>query len=150
MSEDQARSKPQRAGKNGNVPPAEHRWKKGVSGNPGGRPKGSGVTGALRTLLEQIHNGKPLKEVLAERWLKDALSGKPAHLQMLLDRTEGKVRDEHDVNISGVRPRDEALRLTDEEKVVYAIELNRLDLLSPRLQEEARKRMAEEGGDRGT
>ena len=68
----------------------KHLWKKGQSGNPGGRPKGGGVTAHLRSLLRRGHNGKALAELVAERLLKEALSGKPAALQMLLDRTEGK------------------------------------------------------------
>lgn len=40
-----------------------------------------------------------------------------------------------------LRARDAALRLTDEEKIAYAIQLGRLDLLSPRLREEAQRRI---------
>jgi Family of unknown function (DUF5681) len=84
-------------------PPREHQFKPGQSGNPGGRPKGSGVTGALRALLEQAHNGKAIQDLLAERWLKEALSGKPVHLQMLLERTEGKITEKHQVKTEPVR-----------------------------------------------
>ena len=70
-----------------------YRWAKGQSGNPGGRPKGRGVTAALRDLLTQSHNGKRIADLVAERLLKEALSGKPAALQMLLDRTEGKAAE---------------------------------------------------------
>jgi hypothetical protein len=99
--EQQASIKPERGGNGGTIPPAGHRFKKGQSGNPGGRPKGSGVTGALRRLLEKAHDGRPIEELIAERWLKDALAGKPVPLQMLLERTEGKVTDKLDVNASG-------------------------------------------------
>src|SRR5690349_18996653 len=89
------------ARKDRRVPPKEHRWKKGQSGNPGGRPKGSGVTAALRKLLSQIHNGKRIEELVAERWVKEVLSGKHAHLQMLLERTEGKVTERAEVSAFG-------------------------------------------------
>lgn len=69
----------------------------GQSGNPGGRPKGRGVTAQLRRLLEELHNGKAIEELVAQRWLKDALSGKPVALAMLLERTEGKVPTPHEV-----------------------------------------------------
>lgn len=36
---------------NGQVPPPEYRWKKGQSGNPGGRPKGYSPTAALLRIL---------------------------------------------------------------------------------------------------
>ena len=100
-SEEQARNREQRGGNGGTVPPVQHRFKKGQSGNPGGRPKGSGVTGALRRLLQEMHQGRPIEELIAERWLKDALAGKPVSLQMLLERTEGKVTDKLDVNANG-------------------------------------------------
>src|SRR5213596_159901 len=70
-----------------------YRWAKGVSGNPGGRPKGGGITAHLRALLKQGHNGKAIAALVAERLLREALSGKPAHLQMVLDRTEGRATE---------------------------------------------------------
>ena len=70
-----------------------YRWAKGRSGNPGGRPKGRGVTAALRALLRQDHHGRAIADLVAERLLREALSGKPQHLQMLLDRTEGKAAE---------------------------------------------------------
>jgi hypothetical protein len=135
---------------NGVVPPVEHRWRKGQSGNPGGRPKGQSITAALREALQREHNGRTVAQHLADQIIKEALRGKFPFAKEVLDRADGKVTDNHDVNISGVPPADSVLRLTDEQKVVYAIELNRLDLLSPRLQEEARKRMSMQGGTHGT
>lgn len=38
----------------GRVPPVEHRFKKGQSGNPRGRPKGSGTTRSWHFLLESV------------------------------------------------------------------------------------------------
>ena len=46
-------------------PPVATRWKKGQSGNPGGRPKGKSLVALMREVLEREHNGRPLSEVLA-------------------------------------------------------------------------------------
>ena len=64
-------------------------WKKGQSGNPGGRPKNESMVSLLRRILEQEHNGKALKELLAERLVKEALAGKFPFAKELLDRVEG-------------------------------------------------------------
>jgi hypothetical protein len=71
-------------------PPKEHQWKPGQSGNPGGRPKGESITATLRRLLEQEHNGKSVQEILAEKVLREALSGKYSFVKELLDRLDGR------------------------------------------------------------
>jgi hypothetical protein len=82
--------------------PAEHlkghRWPKGTSGNPGGRPKGASVTAALRELSLTEHNGKTLVQLLAERLFKDALSGKLPAAKEIIERLDGKVTDKHEVS----------------------------------------------------
>lgn len=45
-----------RAGNGGTVPPPEHRFKPGVSGNPGGKPKGASVMAALLRKLAEHPN----------------------------------------------------------------------------------------------
>ncbi|MEX2218511.1 MAG: DUF5681 domain-containing protein [Phycisphaerales bacterium] len=72
---------------------ADHRWAKGVSGNPGGRPRGRSVSGVLRDLLEREHNGRELGELLAELMLKQALKGNLGFVREILDRAEGRVSD---------------------------------------------------------
>src|SRR5690242_3278625 len=70
--------RPRRPGaspRSGTPPPAGSPWKKGESGNPKGRPKSASVTEALRRLLEQEHRGVPIAELVAQRLLKEALSG---------------------------------------------------------------------------
>jgi hypothetical protein len=71
---------------------AAHQWKKGQSGNPGGRPKGTSITAHLRELLEQEHHGKPIARLLAERLTKEGLQGKLGHVKEILDRTEGAAK----------------------------------------------------------
>jgi hypothetical protein len=88
-------------------------WKPGQSGNPGGRPKGRSVTALLRELLDQEHNQKKLAELLAERLLKEALTGKLGHIKEVLDRTEGKVADR--VQIEGDEARQLVINLVRRE-----------------------------------
>lgn len=73
------------------LPPVEHQFKPGQSGNPGGRPKGTSLTAVLRRVLEREHQGRPIGELLVERLVKEALSGKLPHLKEVLDRVEGRV-----------------------------------------------------------
>lgn len=135
-------------GNGGAVPPEEHRWKKGQSGNPGGRPKGESVTSALRRLLESEHGGKRLLDLLAERILKEALSGKHAFVKEVLDRTEGTVNQKHEVKV-GPRPLQDILaEITDEQLVEMAIRQNRVDLLPVALREKAH-RQAQGAQDHG-
>jgi len=89
--EDQGNKWGEGRGNGGSIPPVEYRFQPGKSGNPGGRPKGLSVTAEIRALLAQDHNGKRIAKLVAERLIKEALSGKHAHLQILLDRTEGGV-----------------------------------------------------------
>lgn len=70
----------------------------GVSGNPGGRPPGRSVSARLRDLLEKGEiGGKPLKDgkqvadLLTEVILREALNGDYRFVEMVLNRTEGKV-----------------------------------------------------------
>jgi hypothetical protein len=74
-----------------------HRWAKGTSGNPGGRKKGESLTAMLRRVLEQEHNGRPIGEILVERLVKEALTGKLPHLKEVFDRIEGRAKERHEV-----------------------------------------------------
>ena len=88
-----------------NTNPAEHlkdhRFQKGRSGNPGGRPKGRSITAALRRLAETDHNGKPIAEVLAEVMMKQALSGHYNFAREIVERLDGKVPDKAEVETKG-------------------------------------------------
>jgi hypothetical protein len=106
------------AGKNGNVPPEETRWKPGQSGNPTGHPKGyypisAAEADVLSWPLEEVV--KPLLEEGLNAMIPEDYRRrlKPAHLvalarlraasdsenrsgvasaEHLADRTEGKVK----------------------------------------------------------
>ena len=77
-----------------------HLWKKGVSGNPGGRPKKSStITGQISRYLDDVPNvtvgGRPntktWRELISQAWLMGCYKGNPVLIKELLDRTEGKI-----------------------------------------------------------
>jgi hypothetical protein len=71
----------------------------------GAAPRAGAFSARLRELLAQEHNGKDIAGILAERLLKDALSGKLGHVKEVLDRTEGAARQTVEVQ-AGERDRD--------------------------------------------
>lgn len=75
-------------------PPEEYRWKKGQSGNPGGRPKRKPLTDLmLEALSETDAKGQTLMRSIIERWALEVMGGSASHLKELLERVEGKVSD---------------------------------------------------------
>ena len=74
------------AGKNGNVPPAAHRFQPGRSGNPGGRPK-QVLAPLMRELL--IADDYRIAKTLVRTWLQKACSGNQTALKEILSRVDG-------------------------------------------------------------
>ena len=81
----------------------EHQFKKGVSGNPNGRPKG---TRSIPDMLLKIGGEEGTKdgqysklEVVLRRVFEYALEGKAWAVEFIADRTEGKVRQELQVGM---------------------------------------------------
>ena len=73
-------------------------FRPGVSGNPGGRPKGRSITARLREALESnrlgnnnIKEGKTVLDLVVEAILTEAAAGNARIIKELLDRIEGKV-----------------------------------------------------------
>lgn len=81
--------------KRGNPSIAEHgkatRFKKGQSGNPKGRPKGTGITNRLIRILEE--NEGHVSEALAKAATAAALKGDFRFWKEIIDRVDGKVPD---------------------------------------------------------
>ena len=72
-----------------------HRWSKGQSGNPKGRPpKDVSLTSLLKIEIEKIPPGETKKrtwrQLLVLAWLTGAMKN-PVLLKEILDRLEGKV-----------------------------------------------------------
>jgi hypothetical protein len=69
-------------------------WPKGVSGNPGGRPKKS-----LQAALEAELDAKPeLLRAMVQKGLKMALEGDFRYWAAIWDRLEGKVTTNIEIN----------------------------------------------------
>ena len=72
----------------------KYQFKKGESGNPGGRPKGSpSVEAELRRRLAEGEDGDQLLEGLVNVALRKALKGDHRFWTSILERLDGKVAD---------------------------------------------------------
>lgn len=114
-------SKPGNKPGNRPLPPVETRWKPGHSGNPSGRPKGSGrLSKALAALmLEQYpgdERGRTYAEFIAEKLATAAAAGDIAAIRELADRTEGKATQ----RIENVAAWDRFERMSHDELMRYA------------------------------
>ena len=85
--EQQAKSRPPGAGKNGNVPPPEHRFKPGQSGNPAGRPMGTAVSDQIGKILSH----PKAAERVARGIIEKAAEGDATAFKALMDRFEGPI-----------------------------------------------------------
>jgi hypothetical protein len=81
-------------------PGEPHRWKKGESGNPAGRPKSKPITAALKAMLDK-DDGKAIKAVAAKA-LQMALKGDFRYYKEMMERIEGKVTESIDVTSNNV------------------------------------------------
>ena len=84
----------ERGGRSGNIPPKEHRFKPGQSGNPSGRPKAT-IDHLIRKLLT-AQNQKFGKQVV-EALLKHACAGNQTAIRELLARAEPVRNSSHRV-----------------------------------------------------
>ena len=85
-----------------------NKWKKGESGNPNGRPKGSvSVVEALKRKLEEVPEGqtKTYLELLVSRYMKNAIQdGDTQLIRDLINRVDGMPtqRQETDITSGGI------------------------------------------------
>jgi hypothetical protein len=78
-------------------PPKVHQFKKGQSGNPGGRPKGSVKISSCyeRSLSRPYPNdpeGRTYAQVIADKTVELAAKGEIAAIREVTDRLEGKAK----------------------------------------------------------
>jgi Family of unknown function (DUF5681) len=73
-----------------------HRWKKGQSGNPSGRPKSKTLSDAYKNRLKELvpndPEGRSWAELIAEAQIRDAVRGNVQAAREIADRTEGRAR----------------------------------------------------------
>jgi Family of unknown function (DUF5681) len=71
-----------------------HRFKKGQSGNPGGRPKCAEISSALRAKLKSETTkklkGRTYAEKLVDEWVEQGLDGNVSAISAIADRAEGR------------------------------------------------------------
>jgi hypothetical protein len=96
-------------------------FKKGQSGNPGGRPKIAPFSQAVRELLVRPvpgdREGRTYAQVIAQVLADNAISGDIRAAQELADRAEGKARQS--VEIEHGELADAFDRMSDEELEAY-------------------------------
>jgi hypothetical protein len=83
-------------------------WKKGQSGNPSGRPKKNHVTKMYEQLLANPQNRKAIKDAILKTLVSGRMSG-VLQLREVAERTEGKVADIVDMNVSGTLTLEQVL-----------------------------------------
>lgn len=103
------------------TPPVDTRWKRGQSGNPGGRPRGSGrLSKALaHKMLEPFPDdpgGRTFVEVIADKLAAAAAAGDIPAIREVADRTEGKAAQ----TVVNVELRDRFDRMSADELLRYA------------------------------
>jgi hypothetical protein len=99
-----------------------HRWKKGQSGNPSGRPKSKTLSNAYRNKLEEVvpndPEGRTWAELIAEAQVRDAVRGNVQAAREIADRTEGRARQSIEFEDKTMTQAFE--RMTSEELEAYA------------------------------
>ena len=84
----------------GNNRASNCQFKRGVSGNPNGRPKGArSIPDILRKIGDEegTLDGKSKLDVIMYKVFQFALEGKPWAVQFIADRTEGKAKEIREV-----------------------------------------------------
>ena len=88
------------------LPPAEHRWKKGVSGNPRGRPKKrDSLTGLLEEEIVKIcpadRERRTWIVLLVRSTLQQAIKGNHTALKEIWERLDGKIPQSGKLQLGG-------------------------------------------------
>ncbi len=93
-------------------------WKKGQSGNPGGRPQDRHFRKALIAELRAAGDSMPELRQISRKIIDQALDGDLAAANVIWDRLEGKPMQSHEVTTMVDDPipetREDKMRLYDE------------------------------------
>ena len=94
---------PEKQGKAGIIRDQYGRYVQGVSGNPGGRPKGVSITRMIREAMDSVeeHTGLTWKEIIVDAILQRAARGDPQMLKVIWAYIDGIP------NLSAVIERDD-------------------------------------------
>lgn len=80
-------------------PPKEHRFKKGQSGNPKGRPKKApGLDQIIADVLSEEKGGQNVAQMIIKRLALQAVKGNIRAAEVLLERAYGKVKQQIEVD----------------------------------------------------
>jgi hypothetical protein len=119
MTENSDKNSGRQLGRPENLKP----WPKGVSGNPGGRPKRTPLADACREVLALLvpddAEGRTYAEAIAHTLAQKALAGDIRAAQELADRAEGRSRQA--IEIEHARLREAFDRMSSEEMEAYAV-----------------------------
>ena len=101
-------------------PPAEHRWKKGVSGNPRGRPKKRDtLTSLLKEEIKKIcpadRQKRTYEELMVLATLQLAMKGNAVALKEVWERLDGKVLQTGKVQLGGSEGREVQIKVVYED-----------------------------------
>lgn len=102
------------------LPPAEHRWKKGVSGNPRGRPKKQdNLTSLLKDEIAKIcpadREKRTWKELIVRATLQLALKGNATALKEIWERLDSKVLQPERLQLAGTEGREVKINVVYED-----------------------------------
>ncbi len=79
-------------------------WPKGVSGNPGGRPKGTSLFDAIQRELVKENGDDKVLRAAAKAYAKMLKSGSFNHAKEVMERQDGAVSGELTVKVVFVKP----------------------------------------------
>jgi len=97
----------------------KHKFKKGQSGNPNGRPKMPDLSEAVAKVLNKEKDGVKAIDAILMKLHEMALDGNVKAIELLLDRGFGKVRQDVDLTSNGetLAPAPITWRIRDAEDV---------------------------------
>ena len=110
-----ADDKPEKHGRP--LPPVEGRWKKGVSGNPRGRPKKQdSLTSLLKEEIKKIcpadRQKRTWEELMVLATLQLAMKGNAAALKEVWERLDGKILQTEKVQLGGSEGKHIQIKVT--------------------------------------